>query len=141
MNGSVRNDTLEGTDGDDFITGQGGNDKLTGGAGRDVFAWLKGNTGTDTVTDFKASEHDSINLSGLLQNAALNTNSSADDLGKYMQLTQSDNNAVLKIDAKGDANFQESNTILKTITFTDGYQHGLNDTLQKLITQKVIVLG
>ena len=141
VNGSVRNDTLEGTDGDDFITGQGGNDKLTGRAGRDVFAWLKGNKGTDTVTDFKASEHDSINLSGLLQNAALNTNSSADDLGKYMQLTQSDNNAVLKIDAKGDANFQESNTILKTITFIDGYQYGLNGTLQNLITQKVIVLG
>lgn len=133
VNGSVRNDTLDGTDGDDFITGQGGNDNLTGRAGRDVFAWLKGNTGTDTVTDFKVSEGDSINLSGILNGTGVN----AANAGQFLQWTQAGNNFELKIHADGNVN----NSASKTITFTDGYLHGLNGTLQNLITQKVIVLG
>lgn len=133
VNGTNLSNNLVGTTADDFLTGQGGNDTLTGGAGRDVFAWLKGNTGTDTVTDFKVSEGDSINLSGILNGTGVN----ATNAGQFLQWTQAGNNTELKIHADGNVN----NPASKTITFIDGYQHGLNDTLQNLITQKVIVLG
>ncbi len=133
VNGSFKDNQLVGTAGDDFITGQGGNDNLTGGLGRDVFAWLKGNTGTDTVTDFKVAEGDTINLSGILSGTGVNSA----NVSQYLQWTQTGNNAELKIHTDGNVN----NVASKTIIFTDGYLHGLNDTLQNLVNQKVIVLG
>jgi hypothetical protein len=79
------------------------------------------------------SEGDSINLSGILNGTGVN----ATNAGQFLQWTQAGNNIELKIHADGNVN----NPASKTITFIDGYQHGLNDTLQNLITQKVIVLG
>ena len=83
-----------------------------------------------------------INLSGLLQNAGLGPSSLSSDLNKYMQLAQSGNDAVLTVDPTGNSNFQAANTSLKTITFTNGWTTGgLNDTLLKLVTSKVINLN
>jgi hypothetical protein len=142
FSGTRGNDTLQGDTNNNFIAGHGGNDTLTGGTGADTFAWLLGETGSDIVTDFKVLEGDMINLSGLLQNAGLGPNSLTIDLSKYMQLAQNGNDAVLTIDPTGASNFLVTNTSLKTITFTNGWSAGgLNDTLLKLVANKVINLN
>lgn len=142
LSGTTSANNITGDTNNNFIAGHGGNDTLTGGAGADTFAWLLGETGSDTVTDFKLSEDDMINLSGLLQNAGLGPNSLSSDLSRYMQLTQSVNDAVLTVDPTGTSNFQATNTSLKTITFTNGWSTGgLNDTLLKLVANKVINLN
>jgi Ca2+-binding RTX toxin-like protein len=136
VNGTFGNDNLVGTAGDDFITGQGGNDTLTGGAGRDVFAWLKSDTGSDTVTDFKVSEGDQVNLAGMLHGLSLSKDSSAALLGMYLQLKTVGSNAVLTVDITGNSGA----SVTQTITFTDGVNHGLGDSLQTLVSNKTFVL-
>jgi hypothetical protein len=140
--GAKNNEAISGGAGNDFIAGHGGNDTLSGGTGADTFAWLLGETGSDTVNDFKVSDGDMINLSGLLQSAGLGPNSLASDLSRYMQLAQSGTHALLTVDPTGAGNFLATNTSLKTITFTNGWTTGgLNDTLLKLVTNKVINLN
>lgn len=132
VNGSFKDNQLVGSAGDDFIAGQGGDDNLTGGLGRDVFAWLKGNTGTDTVTDFKVSEGDKVHLAGILQ--GLNVSSS--NMDQFLEWTKVNNNMQLRIHVDGNVN----NPAAKTIVFTDGANHGLNDTLLNLVNNKTFVL-
>ncbi|QLF94319.1 retention module-containing protein [Pseudomonas sp. ABC1] len=64
--GGAGNDILIGGDGDDILIGGSGDNILTGGSGADTFKWLAGDTGNDRITDFDASEGDTIDLSGLL---------------------------------------------------------------------------
>ncbi len=140
--GTKSSEAISGGAGNDFIAGHGGNDTLTGGTGADTFAWLSGETGSDTVTDIKVIEGDMINLSSLLQSASLGPNSLASVLSKYMQFVQSSNNAVLTIDPTGASNFLVSNPSLKTIAFTNGWSTGgLNDTVLNLVANKVINLN
>ena len=142
--GTKNSESLTGGPGNDFIAGQGGSDTLTGHTGADTFAWLLGETGSDRVVDFKVSEGDMINLSGLLQANTdnLGPNSSLTALSKYMQLTQSGNDEVLTVDPTGAGNFLATNTSLKTIAFTNGWSTGgLNDTLLNLVANKVINLN
>ena len=136
--GGAFNDTLTGTAGNDFLAGQGGNDTLTGGAGADTFAWLRGDSGSDTVTDFKVAEGDMINLSLFFNNITLGPNSSAADLGKYLQLTQEGNNSKLQLDLTGSGNFF---TPTQSIVFLNGKLNGLDSTLLDLVKNKVIHLG
>jgi hypothetical protein len=145
QSGTAASETLVGDANNNFLAGQGGSDTLTGGAGADTFAWLLGETGSDRVNDFKASEGDMINLSGLLQTAGMGPNTPATKLSQYMQLAQSAttiSDAVLTIDPTGASNFLATNTSLKTITFTNGWSAGgLNDTLSNLVSKKVINLN
>ncbi len=55
------NDTLVGGDGADTLVGQNGNDILTGGSGADLFCFHL-RYGKDTVTDFKSSEGDTLQI-------------------------------------------------------------------------------
>ncbi len=132
VNGSYTADNLVGTDGDDFITGQGGNDNLTGGAGRDVFAWLKGNTGTDTVTDFKLLEKDQIHLGSILQGTGVQST----NMDQFLEWTKVGNDMQLKIHLDGNIN----NSANQTIVFTNGANQGLDVTLASLVSQKTFVL-
>ncbi len=132
VNGSYTADNLVGTDGDDFITGQGGNDNLTGGAGRDVFAWLKGNTGTDTVTDFKLLEKDQIHLGSILQGTGVQST----NMDQFLEWTKVGNDMQLKIHLDGNIN----NSANQTIVFTNGANQGLDVTLASLVSQKAFVL-
>jgi hypothetical protein len=135
--GGVGNDTIgslssEDFKGNNFIAGQGGNDTLTGGSGSDTFAWFSGETGSDTVTDFKVPEGDMIDLSGIFANRTMS------NLNLFLQLQMlSNNDAVLKIDISGTGNFASPT---KTITFTAGALNGLDNTLAKLVENKVINL-
>lgn len=55
------NDTLVGGGGADTLAGQNGNDILTGGGGADLFCFHL-RYGKDTVTDFKRSEGDTLQI-------------------------------------------------------------------------------
>ncbi len=135
--GGLGNDTIGSLVSDDFkgnnfIAGQGGNDTVTGGSGSDTFAWFSGETGSDTVTDFKVPEGDMIDLSGIFANRTMS------NLNLFLQLQMlSNNDAVLKIDISGTGNFASPT---KTITFTAGALNGLDNTLAKLVENKVINL-
>ena len=70
ITGSSKNDTIYGGDGkdlikggsgNDFLAGESGNDTLTGGVGADIF-YFDSNEGTDTITDYSASQGDKIQL-------------------------------------------------------------------------------
>jgi Ca2+-binding RTX toxin-like protein len=80
--GLAGNDTLDGASGDDVLNGGAGNDiliggagrdKLTGGVGADTFKFASSNESTfwnmDTITDFKKSQGDKIDLSAIDSNA------------------------------------------------------------------------
>ncbi len=77
LTGGTGNDILSGGAGNDVLTGGLGADKLTGGTGADRFDFNVltelGLTSTtwDTVTDFKTSEGDKIDLQGVDANTAL----------------------------------------------------------------------
>ena len=66
LSGGAGNDTLKGDAGDDKLYGGAGRDKLTGGGGEDRFVFKsaadsRGST-RDTISDFKQSEKDRIDL-------------------------------------------------------------------------------
>ena len=61
LTGGAGHDTLLGGAGIDKLDGGIGDDILTGGLGADVFTF-NANSGHDTITDFSASQNDSINI-------------------------------------------------------------------------------
>ncbi|HFL2225050.1 TPA: DUF5801 repeats-in-toxin domain-containing protein [Legionella pneumophila] len=110
LNGGNGNDVLHGTTGNDFIRGGQGNDTMTGGGGVDTFFWLSGDDdgGVDTITDFKANPVDKssdasvLNLSDLLSDADLETNS----LDNYLNVsTTEEGDTAIKVDPNGNGNF------------------------------------
>ncbi|NIE76732.1 type I secretion C-terminal target domain-containing protein, partial [Pantoea sp. Ap-967] len=114
------NDTLLGTDGDDIIFGGAGNDTLiggkgndtlTGGSGADLFIWKAGHTGNDTITDFKASEGDRLDLSDLLQGEK------GSNITDYLKISTVNGESVLQVSSKGELNVTDgANHIDTTIT-------------------------
>jgi hypothetical protein len=64
------NDTINGGGGNDTLIGGPGKDRLTGGSGADKFVFTatsdsKVGPNHDTITDFKHSQHDKIDLGGI----------------------------------------------------------------------------
>ncbi|WP_447752430.1 retention module-containing protein [Pseudomonas nicosulfuronedens] len=94
--GENGNDILIGGTGDDQLTGGKGNDILTGGAGADLFIWKAGDIGNDTITDFKASEGDRIDISDLLPDTAHN------DILSYLKVDTA--TATLQVSTTGQIN-------------------------------------
>jgi VCBS repeat-containing protein len=101
LHGGAGNDALNGGNGNDILVGGKGNDALAGGAGADVFAWKLGDGGTagapavDTITDFKVSEGDRLDLRDLLQSEA------GSSLDKYLDFEVSGANTILHISTTG----------------------------------------
>jgi len=97
--GQGGNDTLSGGAGNDILVGGKGNDILTGGGQADTFVWLKGDTntgtGVDTITDFKHSEGDKLDLSDLLQG------SNDTNLSSYLKLTTDSSGSTLSVSSTG----------------------------------------
>ncbi len=104
LNGGAGNDTLSGGADNDVLTGGLGADKLTGGSGTDRFDFNTlaelGLTSTmrDTITDFKTSEGDKIDLLGVDANAALAGNQAFSFLGAVSAFT-GNATAQLRFDA------------------------------------------
>ena len=141
LSGTSASEPLTGSSKNDFLVGHGGNDTLTGGAGADIFAWQLGDTGSDSVTDFQAGQGDMVDLSGLLSGIAAGT--LAANLNNYVRLTNNGTNMVLGVDVSGGGNINGSTGVgtTQTITFSNGLNNGLNDTLVNLVTKKIINLN
>ncbi len=77
-------------------------------------------------------------MSALLKGAGLTANSTDADLSRYLQLTQSGNDAVFKVDTTGNSNFVAP---AETIVFTNGSLNGMNDTLHHLVANGQVILG
>jgi Ca2+-binding RTX toxin-like protein len=104
-------DQLYGGKGRDRLLGGAGNDKLTGGQGADTFRYNKPGHGGDTITDFRRSQTDKIQLvsrnfanltTGSLSasNFVANTNGVAKDANDYFTFSTSKD--ILYFDADGN---------------------------------------
>ena len=108
LTGTAKNDTLSALAGDDTLIGGAGTDKLTGGLGADTFKFNSvsdsGITAKtrDTITDFKSTQNDKIDLSGIDANSVV-----ADD-----QAFTFINNATFSADATGQLRFDSKTGIL-----------------------------
>jgi T1SS-143 domain-containing protein len=95
-------DILFGGEGNDILIGGADNDILTGGAGADIFQWNEGDEGSaaspavDFITDFSATEGDSLNLSDLLQGEE------SGDITDYISVAQNGDDVVINVTPDGD---------------------------------------
>ncbi|MBK8174860.1 MAG: type I secretion C-terminal target domain-containing protein [Rhodospirillales bacterium] len=109
VHGNDGNDTLHGGDGidalygdagDDWLCGWKGLDTVSGGLGADRFVFRTGAvTEIDTITDFKKTENDRLDLSDVVD-----FNPTIHAITDFVQITTSGANSILKIDADGTAN-------------------------------------
>jgi large repetitive protein len=70
--GGSGNDSLDGGGGDDVLTGGFGKDIMHGAGGADTFKYLSIVDAGDVIGDYKVSDNDVIDLSGLLGSLGLN---------------------------------------------------------------------
>jgi surface adhesion protein len=92
------NDILLGGNGNDSLMGGQGNDILIGGSGADTFVWKAGDTGSDVIKDFKASEGDRIDLRDLLQGETGST------IDNFLKITTVDGVSSLQVSSAGKFN-------------------------------------
>lgn len=109
LRGDVGNDILYGENGNDVMTGGGDNDTLYGGAGLDtmtgglgadtfVFESASAFSNIDTITDFKQSDNDKLDISDILEGYY---NYGVDVITDFVQITQSGTTAYLSINQSG----------------------------------------
>ncbi|WP_169684538.1 type I secretion C-terminal target domain-containing protein, partial [Rhizobium sp. 57MFTsu3.2] len=96
--------SLIGSDGDDILSGSGGGYTMTGGAGADTFVLdtdaLKGVSMADVITDYKASEGDTLDVSKLLDSLLGHQASEAEALAS-VKTTVSGTDTVVSVNANG----------------------------------------
>ena len=98
-----------------------------------------GNTFTLVATDVAGNTKTSAELTITLDTEVPTpmNKGSLDSINKYLQLTQSGNDAVLKISVTGSGDFSFAD---QTITLTNGWSTGgLNEDLMSLINNRVIL--
>jgi surface adhesion protein len=98
LDGGKGNDILLGGSGNDSLIGGQGNDILIGGSGADTFIWKAGDTGSDAIKDFKASEGDRIDLHDLLQGESGST------IDNFLKITTVDGVSSLQVSSAGKFN-------------------------------------
>ncbi|MBL4783309.1 MAG: type I secretion C-terminal target domain-containing protein [Porticoccaceae bacterium] len=111
LTGAASTDVLYGGSGDDILTGGQGNDQLEGGEGSDSFVFTAGDTGSDTIRDFSATDGDLLNLRDLLAGSGI-TNEDGATLEPYLNFSVSGSDAILEIDIQGDGSAIEQTIIL-----------------------------
>lgn len=101
IKGGAGDDLIVGGLGNDTLYGQAGTDILIGGADRDTFVFDQATLGSvDVIKDFSLSEKDKILLSDVLSDYDPLT----DVITDFIQITNSGENSILKIDADGGGN-------------------------------------
>ncbi len=96
--GAAGTDTLYGGAGNDVVSGGAGADILWGEAGADMFKFDTNSFGTiDTVKDFKLSDADKIDITGILVGYDPVTKAITD----FIECTTSGANTIVKIDRDG----------------------------------------
>ncbi|MGF6093103.1 beta strand repeat-containing protein, partial [Pseudomonas sp. 18173] len=98
LDGGKGNDILLGGTGNDTLMGGQGNDILIGGSGGDTFVWKAGDTGSDVIKDFNASEGDRIDLRDLLQGESGST------IDNFLKITTVDGVSSLQVSSAGQFN-------------------------------------
>ncbi|WP_434559412.1 retention module-containing protein [Pseudomonas sp. Z4-20] len=98
LDGGKGNDILLGGTGNDTLIGGKGNDTLFGGLGGDTFVWKSGDTGTDVIKDFKASDGDRIDLRDLLQGETGST------IDHFLKISTVDGVSSLQVSTTGQFN-------------------------------------
>ncbi|SDK52403.1 type I secretion C-terminal target domain (VC_A0849 subclass), partial [Pseudomonas delhiensis] len=121
--GGLGNDTLDGGKDNDLLVGGKGNDTLTGGDGADTFIWRAGDTGNDTITDFKPV--DRIDLVDLLPDAAHN------DILSYLKVDTA--TSTLQISTTGQVNSSTDVTIKLTGVDLKTYGNTSADIVKSLV--------
>ncbi|MCJ1888394.1 type I secretion C-terminal target domain-containing protein [Pseudomonas sp. LA21] len=98
---------------------------LTGGAGADTFIWKAGDTGNDTITDFKAGEGDRIDISDLLPDAAQN------DILSYLKVDTT--TSTLQVSTTGQVNSGADVTIKLSGVDLTTYGSNPTDIVKQLV--------
>ncbi|MET0844879.1 MAG: retention module-containing protein [Pseudomonas sp.] len=98
LDGGKGNDILLGGSGKDSLMGGQGNDILIGGSGADTFVWKAGDSGSDVIKDFKASEGDRIDLRDLLQGETGST------IDNFLKISTVDGVSSLQVSSGGKFN-------------------------------------
>ncbi|MCL4678634.1 MAG: type I secretion C-terminal target domain-containing protein [Alphaproteobacteria bacterium] len=98
--GDDGNDTLNGYNGADTLYGGAGIDTMTGGLGADTFMFESASafSNIDTITDFKQSDNDKLDISDILEGYY---NYGVDVITDFVQITQSGTTAYLSINQSG----------------------------------------
>lgn len=98
--GGDDSDTLSGGNGNDILNGEGGVDTMTGGGGADTFVFKSASafSNVDTITDFKQSESDKLDISDILSGFY---DYGVDVITDFVQITQSGATAYLSINQNG----------------------------------------
>ena len=108
--GDLGDDVLDGGAGNDLLVGGNGSDILTGGAGADRFVANDPNQGVDTITDYVFGEGDTIDLSGLLNDAFVDNA----NVGKYVRLVDGGSGSTaVQVDTSGQGNEWGYVTVMK----------------------------
>lgn len=116
LDGRAGNDSLSGNDGSDTLMGGLGKDVLTGGLGADVFKFTNvkdsgiTTTARDKISDFKSSQKDKIDLSGIDANEKL----AGDQAFKFINAAD-----FSKTDATGQLRFDSKALVLYGSTNAD----------------------
>lgn len=120
IEGLAGRDILIGGAGDDILVGGSGGDTLTGGAGSDTFVYQAVTDLGDTITDFKPSEGDKLDLSQLLATSLYSNKS--DPLGAYVRITPVSGGTAVQIDPNGDLD----PSVFVTLTTLPGFTGNLD---------------
>ncbi|MGZ7460218.1 LapA family giant adhesin, partial [Pseudomonas sp. Ma2-10] len=110
LDGGKGNDILLGGTGNDTLIGGQGNDILIGGSGADTFVWKAGDTGSDVIKDFKASEGDRIDLRDLLQGETGST------IDNFLKITTVDGVSSLQVSSAGKLNSTDAAAAAPDVT-------------------------
>ncbi|TAL31868.1 MAG: type I secretion C-terminal target domain-containing protein [Alphaproteobacteria bacterium] len=99
LTGNAGANILQGGSGNDILDGGAGADRLTGGQNADTFVFHTATafTNPDTVTDFKTSQGDKLDIHELLSAYDPVTELLTD----FVQITSSKNNSIVSVDLDG----------------------------------------
>lgn len=110
--GDSSSNTLIGTFVSDVLYGAGGSDSLVGGQGADRFVFHQQDTGVDTISDFKASEGDKLDISNLITGF----DAEVDSLSDFVRFTASSGDLIVSVNSDGGANNFSDFAVLKNVT-------------------------
>ncbi len=94
--GTSGNDVIAGNVVDDILIGLDGDDVLSGDGGGDTFKWLAGESSSDTILGFNASEGDSLDLADLLDGET------SDDIGDFLSISYDGTDTTITAYVNGD---------------------------------------
>jgi Ca2+-binding RTX toxin-like protein len=119
LEGRAGRDILIGGTGNDILVGGSGGDTLTGGTGSDTFVYQAVTDLGDTITDFKPSEGDKLDLSQLLAGSLYSNDTNP--LNAYVRITTVSGSTAVQIDPNGDL----APSVFVTLTTLQGFTGNL----------------